>query len=259
MLFISQNRFQLGFPLDKHRVRWQIIDFAICKRDEDGQNIRKPAEARGFIIQGIHIRLNLQQYYMLRGHIFYQSCYNSNMPPIYTRTGDTGSTGFLGEGRLPKYHPRIETLGALDEASAALGLARALCQAPQAKPILKDIQRDLYTLMTEIATSPENVERYRILGLQRVNWLESQINSLSATVSLPAEFILPGDSLSGAALALSRTIVRRAERRVAELFDTGQIKNPILLQYLNRLSSLCFTLELFENQFAGHDTTLAKK
>jgi cob(I)alamin adenosyltransferase len=180
------------------------------------------------------------------------------MSPFYTRTGDDGKTGLLGEDRLPKYHPRIEALGALDEASAALGLSRALCQAAQTKPILLDVQRDLYALMAEIAVSPENAERFRTLGLPRVQWLETQTDNLSSLVPLPAEFILPGDSLSGAALALTRTIVRRAERRVAELLDTGEIKNQIILQYLNRLSSLCFALELLENQTAGHETTLAK-
>jgi cob(I)alamin adenosyltransferase len=73
------------------------------------------------------------------------------------------------------------------------------------------------------------------------------------------EFILPGDSLSGAALSLARTVVRRAERSVVKLFYHGEIKNPVLQQYLNRLSTLCFGLELLENRFAGRDTTLAKK
>jgi cob(I)alamin adenosyltransferase len=181
------------------------------------------------------------------------------MSPFYTRTGDDGSTGLLGEGRLPKYHPRIETLGALDEASAALGLARALCQTPQIKPILMDIQRDLYAMMAEIAATPENADHFSTLSPPRIQWLEIQTDHLSTKAHVPTEFILPGDSLSGAALALTRTIVRRAERRVAELLDTGEIKNPILLQYLNRLSSLCFVLELVENQSAGRDTTLAKK
>jgi cob(I)alamin adenosyltransferase len=191
--------------------------------------------------------------------IFSQSGYNLNMAPIYTRTGDDGSTGQLGEGRLPKNHPRIEVLGTIDEASAALGLSRALCQAPQAKSILIDIQRDLYKMMTEISSTPENAKRFKMLGFPRVQWLESQADKLSALVPLPAEFILPGDSLSGAALALTRTIVRRAERRVMDLVDSGEIRNPVILQYLNRLSSLCFALELVENQFSGHDTTLAKK
>jgi cob(I)alamin adenosyltransferase len=85
------------------------------------------------------------------------------------------------------------------------------------------------------------------------------VDRLSSFVPLPSEFILPGDSLSGAALDLTRTIVRRAERRVVDLLNAGEIRNPIILQYLNRLSSLCFALELLENQYAGHKTTLAKK
>ena len=181
------------------------------------------------------------------------------MPHFYTRKGDDGSTGLLGKGRLPKYHPRIEALGALDEASAALGLARALCETPQIILILMDVQRDMYAIMAEISATPENEEHFRILSLPRIQWLETQIDNLSAKVPIPAEFILPGVSLSGAALAFTRTIVRRAERRVAGLLGTGEIKNPILLQYLNRLSSLCFALELLENQSAGHDPILAKK
>ena len=181
------------------------------------------------------------------------------MSPLYTRNGDDGSTGLLGEGRLPKYHPRIEALGTLDEASAALGLARALCQTPRVRSILVEAQRDLYALMAEVASTPENSDRFKILDLQRVQWLENQADAITGDVPLPAEFILPGDSLSGAALALARTIVRQAERRVAELLDIKEIKNPVLLQYLNRLSSLCFALELLENQAAGQRTTLAKK
>jgi cob(I)alamin adenosyltransferase len=91
-----------------------------------------------------------------------------------------------------------------------------------------------------------------------VQWLEAQTDAITALAPPPAEFILPGDSLPGAALSLARTIVRRAERQVAALIDSGELDNLLPLQYLNRLSSLCFALELLENQFAGHDTTLAK-
>ena len=90
-------------------------------------------------------------------------------------------------------------------------------------------------------------------------WLESKIEAISAIAPAPAEFILPGDSLPGAALAMARTIVRRAERRVAENLDKGEIENRVMLQYLNRLSSLCFALELFENEQAGKPTSLAKE
>lgn len=187
-----------------------------------------------------------------------QGEYNSSMSPLFTRTGDDGTTGLLGKGRLPKSHPRMEALGTLDEASAALGLARSLCKAEQIVSILLQIQRDLYSLMAEIAAAPENSARFRSLDSRRVQWLESQAEAISALVPMPDEFILPGDSPGAAALSLARTIVRRAERRVAALLDQDEIENQVLLQYLNRLSSLCFALELLENQHAGQKTTLAK-
>ena len=181
------------------------------------------------------------------------------MSPIYTRAGDDGTTGLLGERRLPKHHPRMETLGVLDEASAALGLARALSKDPQTGILLKDIQRDLYTIMAEVASTPENTRQFQSMTPRRVQWLESQVDALAGAAPVPAEFILPGDSLPGAALALARTIIRRAERRVAEMLDTGEIENRVLLSYLNRLSSLCFVMEVFENAQAGKPTTLAKE
>jgi cob(I)alamin adenosyltransferase len=181
------------------------------------------------------------------------------MSSIYTRAGDDGTTGVLGGIRLPKYHARMETLGVLDEASAALGLARAQITDPQTGNLLIDAQRDLYTIMAEVAATPENAQQFQNMGLQRVEWLESQVDAIVALAPIPAEFILPGDSTAGAALDLARTVVRRAERRVAELLDKGEIKNKVMLQYLNRLSSLCFALEVFENAQAGKPTSLAKE
>ena len=181
------------------------------------------------------------------------------MTKFYTQTGDDGYTGLLGEGRTAKHDPRIEAVGDLDEATAALGVARAVCQLPETATILIAVQRDLYHLMSEIAATPENAPRFRKITAQRVDWLAEQTDSISAQVSLPDEFILPGDSLPGAAMALARTIVRRAERRVAKLLHTGEVENYQLLRYLNRLSSLCFVLELQENQSSGKSSpTLAK-
>ena len=114
-------------------------------------------------------------------------------------------------------------------------------------------------MMAEVAAAPVNAERFRTVDLARVRWLESQTDAIAKLAPVPAEFILPGDSLAGAALALSRTIIRRAERRLAELIDKGEVDNPVLLQYLNRLSALCFAMELLENQQAGNSTILAKK
>jgi cob(I)alamin adenosyltransferase len=184
--------------------------------------------------------------------------YNDHMS-FYTSKGDDGTTNLLGEGRVAKYHVRIEAIGTLDESSAALGLARAQCQDLRSAAILLEAQRDLYKLMAEVAATPENADKFRFIDTKRVAWLEEQTDELSKFVEMPKEFILPGDSVAGAALSLARAIVRRAERRVVELFDADEIKNPELQRYLNRLSSLCFVLELLENKAAGHKTTLAKE
>ena len=112
--------------------------------------------------------------------------------------------------------------------------------------------------MAEVAATPENAEKFHLIDEARVTWLEQRTDELSKLAEMPREFILPGDSLAGAALSLARAIIRRAERRVVELFDLNELSNPDLQRYLNRLSSLCFVLELVENKAAGHKTTLAK-
>lgn len=181
------------------------------------------------------------------------------MTKFYTTSGDDGYTGLLGDSRVPKYHPRPEAVGTLDETSAALGAARAFSQSKQSRSILIETQRDLYHLMAEVSATPENAARFRKIDRAKITWLEKQIDRIAAQVTLPEEFIVPGDSQAGALLALARTVTRRAERRIAELFHSGEIENPELLRYLNRLSSLCFVLELLENQEAGaQDLTLAK-
>ena len=109
-----------------------------------------------------------------------------------------------------------------------------------------------------MAAAPENANQFHF-DEGRVQWIEEQTDLLSKTVEMPNEFIIPGDSIGGASLSFARAVIRRAERRVAELFDAGEIANPALQQYLNRLSSLLFVLELIENQNAGKHTTLAKR
>ncbi len=177
----------------------------------------------------------------------------------YTATGDDGSTGLLGAERVPKDHPRIEALGALDELSAALGLARAFARTAEARDLAQQVQRHLYALMAEVAATPENAARFRTLGPEQVAWLEARIAALEAQVPPPRLFILPGDSQNGAFWALARAVARRAERRLVTLQREGAVDNPALLAYLNRLSSLCFVLELWENRAAGATYTRAQE
>lgn len=182
------------------------------------------------------------------------------MTRFYTKKGDDGYTGLLGKGRAPKYDPRIEAIGAIDEANAAIALARTLSMAPQTAELLVSVQRDLYHLMAEVAAEPEHSAQFRKITAERVAWLETSTDDISSQVIIPNEFIIPGDSRAGAAMDLARTIVRRAERHIAHLYHQDKVENPELLRYMNRLSSLCYVLELLENQSAGSKrTSLAKE
>ncbi len=165
---------------------------------------------------------------------------------VTTKTGDGGLTGVLGPERLPKDDPRIEALGAVDEATSALGLARALRHASLDEDILVRIQRNLYTLMTELATTTPraSVISMRITA-DDVAWLEHIQEELLARVDIPPRFILPGDTRAGATLDFARATTRRAERAVARLYRTGSaggMASDEGLRYLNRLSDLLFVL-----------------
>jgi cob(I)alamin adenosyltransferase len=172
------------------------------------------------------------------------------MSSFYTRTGDGGTTGLLGKGRVLKSDLCIETIGSIDEASAALGMARSISNSPDADMVIQ-VQRDLYGIMGEAAATPENRQRFRVVGAEQVTWLEAQIERISGMVEVPNQFITPGDCPAGAAFDMARTIVRRAERRLVELAARGDVENPDLQKYLNRLSSLCFVMELHEIKLAG--------
>ena len=96
---------------------------------------------------------------------------------FFTGRGDDGTTGLLGKGRVSKHDPRIETIGNLDEASAALGLARAAVREERSRAMLLEAQRDLYHLMAEVAASPKNAGKFHFEP-GRVDWLEQQIAKL---------------------------------------------------------------------------------
>jgi cob(I)alamin adenosyltransferase len=178
---------------------------------------------------------------------------------FYTKTGDDGTTGLLGKDRVKKYDIRMETIGCLDEASAVLGLSRAFVCSTEIQEIVLKVQRQLYLVMGEVASEKEIAEKFRSINQESVSWIESTIDIISQKTSIPSEFIVPGDTKGGAFLALGRTVIRRAERGLAELIDTGLVENKELLRFLNRLSSLLFVLELYENYISGKgDQTLVK-
>jgi cob(I)alamin adenosyltransferase len=179
---------------------------------------------------------------------------------FYSRRGDDGYTGILGPERVPKYDPRPEAYGAVDEAQATAGLVRASGCTARTDEILLVVQRALYLLMAELAAAGHADSPFagRITAAH-VDQLEAWIAEVEAQVEMPREFVVPGDSPPGAALHLARTVVRRAERSAVRLHHERLIENDAVVHYLNRLSSLLFVLALFEDQAStGKWATLAK-
>ncbi len=175
------------------------------------------------------------------------------MTHYFTRKGDDGLTTWIGKGRLKKTDIRMEALGSVDEASGTLGLARSLTASPEIGAILLHVQRDLSGMMGEIAADPADAARFRTIQAEQVAWLEEQADNISQTIEAPRSFVMSGDNPGGGALDMARSVVRRAERRVIELSDSGGFKNPFIIAYLNRLSSLLFVLELLEIRSSGLD------
>jgi cob(I)alamin adenosyltransferase len=162
---------------------------------------------------------------------------------IYTRKGDDGTTGLLYGGRVRKDSLPIEVNGAVDEAQAALGLARAEAEpGSELDSALVALERDLWVLMAEVATAPKNrsklVPEATLVTAAMVAALEARIDSISERVEMPEAFVVPGENRAAAALDLARTVVRRAERLAVGLDAPGSE----VLAYLNRLSDLCWML-----------------
>ena len=168
---------------------------------------------------------------------------------IYTRKGDDGTTGLLYGGRVPKDSPAIAVNGAVDEAQAALGLARALATGDDREPdpelddLLVRLERELYVLMAEVATAPGNRSKLEpgrtLVTAEMVSSLETDIDRLTGRFSMPTEFVVPGGTRTAAALDVARTVVRRAERLAIALDLSAESQ---IGPYLNRLSDLVWTM-----------------
>jgi cob(I)alamin adenosyltransferase len=165
----------------------------------------------------------------------------------FSKKGDQGYTSLMGGQRVPKSGPRPETYGTLDEASSALGMARASSQKTKTRELLLNIQKDLLLLGAELATAPEDAPKYvHQITPQHTERLEGWLEELQREVALKNEFIYPGETMAGAAIDLGRTIVRRAERKAVGLLQQKIITNPEILRFLNRLADLLFVLARYE-------------
>ena len=162
---------------------------------------------------------------------------------IATKTGDNGTTALMYGRRVPKNHPRVEAYGAVDELNASLGLARATAVEPFTGNNLLAIQQDLVVLMGELAVVNEDLERYvkggySLVTPQLTSKLDTLVKEIEAQKISFKGWATPGATQHSATLDMARTICRRAERRACDLQAVGEVKNPEILIYLNRLSDL---------------------
>lgn len=167
---------------------------------------------------------------------------------IATKTGDAGQTSLMYGRRVAKSDPRVDAYGCVDELNAALGLVRVSATEAFVADQVLAIQKELITLMGELATAPEDLERYTRDGYELTS--AAMVDRLSAAVDDLEKnklvnfkgWAIPGSTVLSAALDIARTTCRRAERRVADLGTSGAAVNPEILRYLNRLSDLCWLL-----------------
>ncbi len=176
---------------------------------------------------------------------------------IYTKTGDDGTTGLLGNVRVPKDTARIEAFGAVDELNAALGvlLAHLSPTAQRARTNLTAIQSDLLILGAMLSTPPSDPKRRAELPPQRVSVLENEIDQMESELAPLKNFILPQGTPGAAFSHLARAISRRAERRVVALAHEERVDKGIIV-YLNRLSDFLFVLARWINAQEGGTETV---
>ncbi|BCI71836.1 ATP:cob(I)alamin adenosyltransferase [Sphingomonas sp. S17] len=169
---------------------------------------------------------------------------------IYTRTGDSGTTGLVDGSRRSKAEPRMVAIGEVDEANSAIGVALLAIEGALAAQLTR-IQNDLFDLGADLATPGEVEGALRIIS-EQVARLEAEIDAMNAALSPLTSFILPGGSTGSAHLHLARAITRRAERAAVALAEQEAI-NPPALAYLNRLSDWLFVAARMVNQSGASD------
>ena len=178
---------------------------------------------------------------------------------IYTRSGDSGETGLFGGRRVSKDNLRVEAYGAVDELNASLGVVSALDIDSEIGVLLNRIQNDLFQLCSDVATPEADRTRAGKTAVKRIDGslaagLEELIDRFEDELPPLRNFVLPGGHPSAAALHVSRTICRRAERRCVTLannLEQGDMANPEVIRYLNRLSDLLFVLARAANKRKG--------
>lgn len=160
---------------------------------------------------------------------------------IYTKTGDKGNTGLYGGTRVSKNHIRIESYGTIDELNSWLGLLRDQNIENHFQSIIIDIQKNLFIIGSILATPEEKKAKRLSLPESSIAVLEQEIDIMNDSLPTMTHFILPGGHSTVSYCHIARTVCRRAERKVVELYETESF-DELVLQYLNRLSDYLFVL-----------------
>ena len=158
---------------------------------------------------------------------------------IYTRTGDDGTTGLVGGGRISKADPLVATIGDVDEANSAIGVALTGIDDPGMATVLRRIQNELFDLGADLATPFDQTAGALRITLDQIERLEHEIDAMNEHLQPLTSFVLPGGEAGAAHLHLARAIIRRAERGAVAAGETVAL-NPEAVRYLNRLSDWMF-------------------
>ena len=160
---------------------------------------------------------------------------------IYTKTGDEGETGLFGGKRLPKSHIRIDAYGTVDELNSYIGLVRDYTENDATRSLLKEIQDRLFTIGSNLASDPDKKMTVPDIKPEDILLLEKEMDRMNDALPELKNFILPGGHPSVSTCHISRCVCRRAERLVVALAQKEWVE-PIIIQYLNRLSDYLFVL-----------------
>ena len=176
---------------------------------------------------------------------------------IVTKTGDAGTTGLIGGGRVSKADLRVEAYGTIDELGAALGFARSITDDDEVREIAKTIQRELFAVGAVVATDPSARKRGEApVTAEMVAALDAHVARIEAVEGILGDWALPGDHAAAAAFDVARTVCRRAERHIVHLADAGEVDDASVLSYMNRLSDLLWLLGRLLEVRAGVDSSL---
>ena len=175
---------------------------------------------------------------------------------IATKRGDAGETGLAGGIRVSKASLRVEAYGTVDELNSSLGFARAVCTDSEIKSFLNDLQRELFSVGSALATPPESRKKQPPVTAEMVGRLTEEIHRIEAMDGVLADWSIPGEHPVSAAFDVARMVCRRAERCAVRLAEAGADVRPEILACLNRLSDLLWIRgHLIEKQ-EGVDATL---